>query len=284
MLILTGSDVLRVRLNAAHTTSPLSCVASWRDVDTDGSEQFVPGSSKAFTNGTSNVTVVPAPAANRARVVDLFRILNADTTAKTVTVELFDGSNAYELYSVTLAPDEVMHYSDAGGFQTFNSAGAEKLIMTGAAVPVASGWQSAVLAADVINNNATFNTIADVTGLSFAVAASTTYWFKFWIWYTAAATTTGSRWSINGPGSPTLIYRSEYSLTTTSRTINDSLGAYDLPAASNATSGSTGPNLAIVEGRITPSAAGTVIARFASEVASSAITAKAGSFVEWLTV
>ena len=33
-----------------------------------------------------------------------------------------------------------------------------------------------------------------------------------------------------------------------------------------------------------PSASGTVIARFASEIASSAITAKAGAFVQWIQV
>lgn len=43
-------------------------------------------------------------------------------------------------------------------------------------------------------------------------------------------------------------------------------------------------NIATIEGYISPSANGTVIARFASEVASSAITAKAGSFVEFMQV
>lgn len=54
--------------------------------------------------------------------------------------------------------------------------------------------------------------------------------------------------------------------------------AYDLPAASNATS-VVAQNLAVIAGMIRPSANGTVIARFASEIANSAITAKAGSVV-----
>jgi hypothetical protein len=40
-------------------------------------------------------------------------------------------------------------------------------------------------------------------------------------------------------------------------------------------------NVAILEGFIQPSASGIVNARFLSEVAASAITAKAGSKVEW---
>jgi hypothetical protein len=138
-----------------------------------------------------------------------------------------------------------------------------------------------VLSGDVTNNDVNANTIADVTGLSFPVIAGATYAFRFVMAYTAAATTTGSRWSINGPATPTLLaYSSRYALTTTTQTQNHGLAAYDLPAAANATSVASG-NIAIVEGIITPSAAGTVIARFASEVANSAIVAKAGSYVEF---
>lgn len=137
------------------------------------------------------------------------------------------------------------------------------------------------LASDVTNNNGTPDTLADVTALSFAVLSGHRYRFKFFIVYTAAATTTGSRWSINGPSITTLHYRSTYSLTATSQTVNEGLAAYNLPAAANASSAATGSNIAIIEGEIQPSADGTVIARFASEVASSAIVAKANfSYVE----
>jgi hypothetical protein len=141
------------------------------------------------------------------------------------------------------------------------------------------------LSADVTNNNAVANSIASVTNLSFSVTANTTYKFKFFIVYTSAATTTGSRWSITGPAITFLNYNSEYSLTATSKTFNAGLSGYDLPAASNATSASTGSNIAIIEGIIRPSANGTVTARFASEVASSSIVAKGGrSYVEYSIV
>jgi hypothetical protein len=146
---------------------------------------------------------------------------------------------------------------------------------TGPAVP------RVVLAADVSNANAVANTIADVGSLSFPVVAGLTYKFRFFIWYTAAATTTGSRWSINGPAVTFLHYRSAYSLTATSRTFNEGLAAYNLPAGSNATSAATGSNIAVVEGIVKPSANGSIVARFASEIANSAIVAKAGSFVEY---
>lgn len=150
----------------------------------------------------------------------------------------------------------------------------------GATGPVGVGLR-VTLASDVINNNAVANTIADVTGLSFPVVVNIRYKFRFHIVYTAAATTTGSRWSINGPSTTELAYRSSYTLTAASRTFNEGLGAYNLPAASSASSIAAN-NTAVIEGVIRPSASGNVIARFASEILSSAITAKAGmSFVEY---
>lgn len=143
--------------------------------------------------------------------------------------------------------------------------------------------QYVVLASDVTNNNAVANTIADVTGLSFAVTAGQTYWFEFVIPYTSAATTTGSRWSINGPSAPTMLaYRSEYTLAATTTTLN-SATAYDIPAGASASSLTAG-NVATIWGIIKPSSDGTVIARFASEISSSAIVAKAGAVCRYMRV
>lgn len=143
-------------------------------------------------------------------------------------------------------------------------------------------WTRVTLSVDRTNNNAVANTLQDVTGLSFSITSGVRYWFRFWILYTAQVTTTGSRWTINGPATTGLSYMSEYSLTGTTSTRNAQVVAYNSPATSNATSASTGPsNLAQIEGFIQPSANGTLIARFASEVANSAIVAKTGSFVEY---
>jgi hypothetical protein len=136
-----------------------------------------------------------------------------------------------------------------------------------------------VLASDVTNNNASANTIADVTGLSFAVVSGTTYRFHAVIPYTAAATTTGSRWSITGPANTLLAYTSRYTVTATSQTVNFA-SAYDIPVASNASSLAAG-NVAILDGVVKPSANGTVTVRFASEISNSAIVAKTGATLEW---
>ena len=91
--------------------------------------------------------------------------------------------------------------------------------------------------------------------------------------YTSASTNTGSRWTINGPASPTLLsYTSRYTITATTQTTNFA-SAYSIPTTSNASSLAAG-NIAIIQGIIKPSASGTVVIRFASEVSGSAITAK----------
>ncbi|MBW7898910.1 hypothetical protein B188_06460 [Candidatus Brocadiaceae bacterium B188] len=78
-----------------------------------------------------------------------------------------------------------------------------------------------VLSADVsTNSTVAISTMVNITGLSFGVNSGTTYRFSAMIIYTADATTTGSRWTINGPATTLLAYRSQYSLTSTSNTFN----------------------------------------------------------------
>lgn len=283
MLILDATTKkIQVVLGSVVTTNQLPCVASWRDYVAASS--FTPGSNIVNSNNTTDVDLVGAPAASTYRIIDFLSVYNNDTTAKTVTIKFDVSGTDSIIVSVSLAPGERLQYQEGSGWMCYTNNGSIKQsFAAGSAAPISSGWNSTVLGADVINNNATANTIADVTGLSFAVNSGSKYWFRFWIWYTAAATTTGSRWSINGPTTTSLAYRSDYGITATTRTLNDAV-AYDIPAASNASSVATAGDVAIIDGFIIPSANGTVIARFASEIASSAITAKAGSFVEYIQV
>lgn len=135
-----------------------------------------------------------------------------------------------------------------------------------------------VLTGDVVNNNATANTLANITGLTHDVVSGTSYYFKAVILYTSGATTTGARFTVNGPTMTAIGYRSEYTLTSTTTTLNSHLNALQLPAAANASALLVG-NVAYLEGMFTPSANGTFAIQFASEVSASAITAKAGSYL-----
>ena len=285
MLILDATTKrLRLALGTAQTTTPMRIVSSWRDTT---STTFTPGSTLANSNGTTPVEIVPAPAASTQRVVDFVSIYNSDSVTKVVTLSLYDGTTDFIITSLSLGVGERIEYSEANGVAVYNSAGALKTIITGTNNLVSSGFSTVILGADITNNNGVANTIADITGLSFPVVSINRYYFKFIIHYTAAATTTGARFAVNGPAFTLLTYQTSWGLlaaTGTDQISTAVLNAYDQPAASNATSPTTAGNLAVIEGFITPSADGNVIARFASEVASSAIVAKQGSLVQYAQV
>jgi len=144
---------------------------------------------------------------------------------------------------------------------------------------VPSGMKT-VLRNSVVNQTAAYT---DVTGLSFPVKAGTTYTFTFFIIYDLLDALNGSAWSINGPAITSLAYMSKYSSDTPSGSANYfGLSAYNLPASTTTKTASTTANIATIQGVIKPSASGTVIARFMSEQANHNLTAKAGSYVEYM--
>lgn len=269
----TTSQILEITTTAATAVDVL---VSYVDHTTSGG---VLGDQNTLITTATTTTILASPAASTQRQVKMINIINTGASANTITVKKDISATDYEIVTVTLSKYERLQYLDGLGWTAFANTGAVKNSINQGTSSITSGISSTVLASNVVNSNASANTIADVTGLNFPVTSGKTYWFEFHIQYTAAATTTGSRWSISGPTTTRLNYISEYSLTTTTSTRNTQNTAYDLPAASNATSATTTSNWARIEGMITPSADGTVIARFASEVSSSAITALAGSVV-----
>lgn len=172
----------------------------------------------------------------------------------------------------------VLHNNVWRGTETIPGAPASQ---EGPMVPLLTPITVAITS-NVINSHATANTLLDVTGLKFPVQSGKRYAFKFTIPYNAAAATTGSRWSINGPALSQLHYSSRYTLTATSETVNFA-SAYNLPSAANLSSLTSG-NLAVIEGTLTAAADGEVIARFASEIANSAVTALAGAHVTYMVL
>ena len=279
MLLLTGtSDAITVTTSGATSVNVYAAFIDYNGTTT------TPGRRNTSIAAATTTTVVLAPAASTSRNVKCLVVSNTNaSTAQSIGVFLTDGTTNVEIASVTLAGGESLQYSEGNGFTVLDPNGRIKTTQDFSVVAAVNTMNLVALTADVTNNNAVANTIQNVTGLGFAVNPGESYWFRASIAYTAAATTTGSRWSISGPASPTLLsYKSEYSLTTATNTVNEGVAAYDSPAASNATSATTGANMAIVQGIIRPSSSGTVTVRFASEIAASAIVAKAGSLLEWV--
>ena len=277
ILLTSASDVLRI---VTTSTATVDVYAAYVDLVTT---TVTPGSQKTAISSATTTTVVSAPGSGTRNIKSLFVRNKHASTSVNVTIEVYNGATAYQINFVTLAATEALHYDeDGGGWSVRDTSGRIKGNYANTAAAI-NTLNTVVLAADVINNNAVANTIADVTALSFAVTAGETYWFKFTIPYTSAATTTGCRWTVNGPAAPTMLaYTSRYPLTATTETVNYAT-AYDIPAASNINTLTAG-NVAVIQGHVKPSGSGTVIARFASEVLSSAITAKAGALLQWMRV
>lgn len=285
MLVLTETtDNIQIVLGGSVTTNQLRCFSSYRDITTT---TYNAGRNATNTNNTTDVNLVASPSASTQRVVDTISVYNSDTENAVVTIKFDANGTEYVIFSCTLGQGERLEYADGSGWKVFTNAGSIKTSVNQGNNAVSSSLSSVVLGSNVTNNNAVANTIQDVTGLSFPVINGGVYYFKFTIWYTAAATATGSRWTINGSGGATasnISYYSNYSLTTTSITQNQGVTAFDSPATSNATSAATAGNTAIIEGYLTATNNGSIIARFASEVAGSAIVARAGSTVYYQQV
>jgi hypothetical protein len=148
-------------------------------------------------------------------------------------------------------------------------------------LPAGGGYATKLqMTTNFVNAHGVANTLTNITELSFAVVSGTTYKFRALVYFTTAATTTGSRWCITGPAMTACGVRSEYTLTATTTTRNAMLQGVNLPAAANLTS-AAGVNMAEITGIFRPSANGTVSLAFASEVLSSAVTAQAGSTLEY---
>lgn len=276
MIILNvTTDKIQIDLDESATTQ-LPCFACFRDRT---NTTFAPNRTAINTNNTAAVDLVSSPAASTQRIVDFISVYNVDNINHAVTVVFNDNGTLYTIRKVTLAPQEALEYAEGQGWRVIASSGAIKHSINQGANASSTGFTTVVLGSDQTNNNAVANTIQDVTGLSASFTAGKMYWFKFVIYFTSAATATGSRWAVNASAgtAANLSLTSEYSLTTTTTTRNALIQAFDSPAACNATSAATTNNMAIIEGYFIPTANCTFIARFASGVSSSAVIAKAGS-------
>jgi len=281
ILLASTSDLVRV---VTSTAADLDVHATW--IDLNGTTT-TPGRTNTPIATATTTTIVASPASSTYRTVKTITIRNRDTAdAALLSVTHTDGTTAVELIGATLRPGDSLVYEEHLGWSRvvgpYGTVTANHDTVYTA--PTAGVFYSVVLPADVANSNATANRLKDVYELGFPVTEGHRYWFRFTLLYTAALTTTGSRFTIQGPGSPTALrYNLVQSLTTTTITTVEGSTAYDIPSASNASSAATGGNVAIIEGFVdAPTCDGRVYARFASEVLSSAITLKAGSCVRWM--
>lgn len=273
MIILSSTtDSLQVVLASAITTNQLRCFVSYRDTT---STTITPNRAVANTNSTTAVTLLSAPSASQQKIVDYLSIYNADTANATVTVYINSSSTTYKLFETNLGVGEKLEFQEGSGFRCLTSDGSLKIADN-------QGVQSASNAVNstIITSNVTTTVVAyaDVTGLQFAMTAGETYWFKFYIAATTNSATRGFRYAVNS--SATASYLSYMRMWAANANTNAFYISkdYDSAEAASTTSVAAG-SMVTMEGIITASTSGNLIARFGASIASNTMTARAGSVV-----
>lgn len=263
---------LEILLGGSATT-PLDFTAFYRDFPNAlNSTGF--GYTADTINSSTAKDIVPTPSSGYSRQVTLMTVYNRDSAPQTVTIRLDIAGTKSIQQRVSLSPGERLEYTPSTGYRVLNQQGGVKTQTSQGIITGGGNWTTITLGSDVVNNNAVANTLQDVTGLFFTAAAGNSYQYIFEGVFEAAIATTGSRWTVKAPASSTNVYWNEWTLAATTRTTG-TYNADELPAASNTTSVVGVANRFRVVGNLIAGADGDVQLRFASEIAASAITAKA---------
>lgn len=279
MLILSNTtDKIQIYLGANVASSQLSCMSVYRDTTTTS---IAPLRNVVNTNNTTLVDLVGSPASSTSRVVDYISVFNGDTQSAQVIIEFSDNGTLYTLFKSRIAPNERVEYQESSGFRVISNTMSPK-VFSSFNIPTDQTLNSFVLVEDVTNFVSIANSVISVPNLKFTVQTGLRYWFRYFLVYTADATTTGSRWFLEGPSTAGLLsYQVFTSLTTTTQTSGIGASSWEYIQTSNATSASTGGNTAVIEGVGYFDLDGEVFLKFATEVALGTITLKKGSFLQF---
>lgn len=109
----TTTKLLRIVLGESKTTNDCDITASYADSQLPANFGLIEQSEKS--NGTSPVTVVSAPAAFFQRQAKEIRLFNNDTVSHTVTLQLYDGTNAFVVQQQTIVPNGLFLYTPETG-------------------------------------------------------------------------------------------------------------------------------------------------------------------------
>lgn len=219
----------------------------------------------AITTATTT-DIAAAPAASTTRNIKFLQVRNKSTTvANDVTIQFNQNATLYELHKVTLAPGEALEFAEGVGFYKLATIGGDTQY-------VRKGSDQTFAA----------TSLADVTGMGFALVAGGIYEIEYDIIWQTATVTVGVGVAVNGPASPASVQGTALIVggnpaTTIGDIASAGFTAYDSgPLTTSAavinTSYMARVNCVIENG----ATAGTLIPRWKSETATNT-TVKAGS-------
>lgn len=232
------------------------------DLTTSGSALFsnTANSTSAFTiQGTSSNKLFVADTSNSRIYIGN---PTADTTAVTLVLD-----NKSTTGDPTGTPGALYYNTADGDYRAYQSASGWATIQ-----PVRYAYLSSIV-------SQTTTSYADVTGMSFSVAANTNYEVSCSIIYQTAATTTGIGIALNGPSSPTLVAGQFISNSSSTALNGRSFNAYNGTGKTTGVQTANANTYGLFNASFRNGAtAGTLSLRYASEVAGSAASIRPGSY------
>jgi hypothetical protein len=122
MTLDTTTDSIEVRLAAAHTTRALQFFASYTNLNVSSATN-TPTKNFGSTNGTTAVTMIPAPTSGRINQLRFCSVYNCDSVDHTVTVQVNSSSNLRTVFSVIIKVGEQIQFTLGEGWKIFNVDG-----------------------------------------------------------------------------------------------------------------------------------------------------------------
>lgn len=181
---------LQIVLTAARTTLDMPVLVDYVDITTTTT---TPGLYPINTNGVTTVDFLPAPAASTQRKVNGITIYNKDTAAKIVQIFLNDNGTQYQIQDVTLQIDDMLGYTDTGGWYVQDTNGNRK-VTTGTGGGSGTVTSVSVVTANNLQGSVATPTTTPAITLSTVgtPSASTDVATKGYVDSTATATATGT--------------------------------------------------------------------------------------------
>ena len=149
ILLDATTDSLEIDLDGAITTNQLPFTAGYADLNQSTFAITAISNNDGATNNTTAVTMVVAPAASRTRKIAFLTVVNSDTAAAVVTIQLNANSTLRTLFKATLAVGDQINYADGLGFKVIDSSGQIKTTAASSTHEILSGTHSDSTAAGV---------------------------------------------------------------------------------------------------------------------------------------
>jgi len=179
ILVLDGTAIsIQVAMSGAAATTNPTFVATYADNAGSG---ITEGATDGALNGSTDVSVVPAPTGTNRRVVKDITIFNGDTAAVTIFVKYDNNATQRTLAKVTLAVGDTWTtdgvFDSSGNLKTVIGAVNLTTQVTGT-LPVANGGSGATTLTGVLKGNGTSAFTAATAGTDYLAPPSGTALLK----------------------------------------------------------------------------------------------------------